>query len=47
MKVNPDKFQCIVFGNVVNPDGKFHIGEHLMAKNNLQNSLQFLVPMYR
>ena len=20
MKVNPDKFQCIVFGNVVNPD---------------------------
>ena len=20
MKVNPDTFQCIVFGNVVNPD---------------------------
>ena len=27
--------------------GQFHIGEHLMAKNNLQNSLQFLVLMYR
>ena len=28
-------------------NGQFHIGEHLMAKNNLQNSLQFLVLMYR
>ena len=27
--------------------GQFHIGGHLMAKNNLQNSLQFLVLMYR
>ena len=27
--------------------GQLHIGEHLVAKNNLQNSLQFLVLMYR
>ena len=28
-------------------NGQFHIGEHLMAKNNLQNSLKLLVLMYR
>ena len=30
MKVNPDKFQCIVFGNVVNP------GTFIINGNNAQ-----------
>ena len=30
----------------IEPLGQFHIGEHLMAKNNLQNSLKLLVLMY-
>ena len=29
MKVNPDKFQCIVFGNVVNP-GTFLINGNVV-----------------
>ena len=29
--------------NVYVAMGQFHIGEHLMAKNNLQNSLKLLV----
>ena len=31
----------------LNAGGQFHIGELLMAKNNLQNSLKLLLLMYR
>ena len=31
----------------VDIEPSIHIGEHLMAKNNLQNSLKLLVLMYR
>ena len=45
--VDPDPVNLSGGQSHENTPGQFHIGEHLMAKNNLQNSLKLLVLMYR